>query len=156
MDGKSKGFATAHGRADFFSRIKAGDYLEAVLYDGDNWAAVDGRAVHTSHTHIWWAETGKQKRLRKTHKFRCTPVPSPEEIRERAAEIKAGWSESEKLKRGKSLHTALDNLASEELYAQRKKAAHKYRTEQRYAEAARRFFNSTNSDTQERGIHGHS
>ena len=156
MDDTGKGFAAAHGRADFFDRIQPGDYLEAVLYDGETWSQFDGRAVHPTTTHVWGAETNPGKRLRKTHKFRCTQVPSPEQVRERAAAIRAGWTRAEMLKRGKSLQTALDHLANPTLYAKRKEAARDYRDKQRAAEKAGRHFTTPHDRKPKKGErHGH-
>tara|TARA_Y100001973_G_C5209218_1_gene344292 strand:+ start:29649 stop:30089 length:441 start_codon:yes stop_codon:yes gene_type:complete len=131
MEEQGNGYAEAQGRASFYESIKAGDYVEVVRHDGDNWTMTDGRAVHATKTHIWWAETGREKKLRKAHRYRCTPVPSPEQVAERAAAIRATWTPAEVAKRGKSLQTAIKHICSDALYKERKEEAEKYIAEQK-------------------------
>ena len=100
---------TAQGCAAFYARIRPGQYIECLINHGTDCDAVEGMCVHTPGATIWWvpAERGE---LRRSHRHRCIPIPSPEEIRSRAADIRKEWSSAEHARRGRLVPAAAAGL----------------------------------------------
>ena len=101
--------ATAQGRATFqrkqltalYDRLTPGTHLESTQRVGKTWEPIEGIIVQVSGETVWWIAADNRARLRRSHRHRCTPIPSPAEIKERAKEIRQGWTVTEHARRGR-------------------------------------------------------
>ena len=100
---------TAQGCAAFYARIKPGQYIECLINHGTDCDSVEGMCVHTTGDTIWWVPAGRGE-LRRSHRHRCIPIPSPEEIDARAADIRKEWSSAEQARRGRITPAAAAGL----------------------------------------------
>lgn len=135
--------ATAHGRATFqkkqlaalYSRLVAGAHMESTQMVGKQWEPVEGIVVHVAGQTIWWLEVGRQSGLRRANRHRCTPIPSPAEIAERAKEIRQGWSVTEHARRGRYIPLPQRQVLSKEDSGHKVQDARDFQERQRQQQA---------------------
>ena len=154
--------ATAQGRATFqrqqlaalYSRLTPGTHVESTQMVGTTWQPVEGIIVHVSGETVWWVATGAHSRLRRSHRHRCTPIPSPQEIRDRASKIREGWSSAEHARRGRHIPLPIRQVLSREQSSRISSAAREFsfRQNQQRADVAAAILQFNNR----KGLHyGH-
>ena len=135
--------ATAQGRATFqrkqltalYDRLTPGTHLESTQMVGKTWQPIEGIIVHVSGETVWWIAADNRARLRRSHRHRCTPIPSPAEIKERAKEIRQGWSVAEHARRGRYIPLPRRQVLSKEDSGHKVQDARDFQERQRQQQA---------------------